>query len=465
MATPIDISKPIRTTGKISSLQVTDVTPITLEMRSKAIGASFVKANLARRADDLNRAIPLVKANLVLNSLGNEDDMFRLDGVDMLWDTGSQYTMIAREALPLEFLDYLDGEVNAPYRDGTAVQVKAEMMIEMTNTPCHFSALIWVVPKSEIPCGRVNSIFGQRECMDRMHYESVPASILAAQGFDIETDCWGDLNLKAILTSDGEVVAVGGSTVEGVHKPWDYAGTKTYPNWDALQAPPYAPPARALSQHDAMPAHRGEHRSRNSVDGSGYGHGMMHPNPGQQYRIPPEPVRGPFGGPAILPWAGATPGPPALPNIPAPPGGWRVGMPPLPTAPPFLQQDPPQAPPSRPSSGAPQMPTGPPGPGSRSSTPHQIGSEPRHSQRGRSAETGENRSSNGFSFTNAPSQTKASVNRGWGAHSNPFGPFQPRPVAPRAGGQTEGNNNHAASNHTGTAGMNGDSPSGGVFLG
>jgi hypothetical protein len=82
------------------------------------------------------------------------------------------------------------------------------MVVALSNCTVLMRAIAWVVPKSKIPNERVGVLFGQLECINRLQYESIPASILSSDGEDLEDNVWGDLILKRYLNEDDEIVIV-----------------------------------------------------------------------------------------------------------------------------------------------------------------------------------------------------------------------------------------------------------------
>jgi hypothetical protein len=65
-----------------------------------------------------------------------------------------------------------------------------DAMIVLSNCTMEMHALVMVVPKSMLPNERVGILFGQKECIDRLVYESIPRSILSARGENPENDVW-----------------------------------------------------------------------------------------------------------------------------------------------------------------------------------------------------------------------------------------------------------------------------------
>lgn len=162
------------------------------------------------RADITERTLPVITGSISLNGINEESDneAVQLAQVEMLWDTGAHRTIVALELLPKSFQEYLKKPTHDPYRVVDATQVQVDMVVALSNCTVLMRAIAWVVPKSKIPNERVGVLFGQLECINRLQYESIPASILSSDGEDLEDNVWGDLILKRYLNEDDEIVTV-----------------------------------------------------------------------------------------------------------------------------------------------------------------------------------------------------------------------------------------------------------------
>jgi hypothetical protein len=156
------------------------------------------------------RALPIVTGNVLINGIDDEDgkESAELADVDLLWDTGAHKTIITLELLPESFHAYLSNPIHDPYRSADCTQVQVDAIIILSNCSFTVRASAWVVPKAKIPNLRVGILFGERECIDRLHYESIPAAILRADGENVEEDVWGDIVLKRYLNEDDDVVLI-----------------------------------------------------------------------------------------------------------------------------------------------------------------------------------------------------------------------------------------------------------------
>ena len=59
-----------------------------------------------------------------------------------------------------------------------------------------------------VPNERVSILLGQKECIDRLVYESIPRSILPTRGENLENDVWSDFILKEYLDESDNLVAI-----------------------------------------------------------------------------------------------------------------------------------------------------------------------------------------------------------------------------------------------------------------
>ena len=162
------------------------------------------------RADITESTLPVITGSISLNGINeeSENEAVELAQVKMLWDTGAHRTIVAQDLLPESFQEYLKKPTHDPYRVADANQVQVDMVVALSNHAVVMRAIAWVVPKSKIPNERVGILFGQLGCIDRLQYESIPASILSADGEDLEDNVWGDLILKRYLNDDEEIVTV-----------------------------------------------------------------------------------------------------------------------------------------------------------------------------------------------------------------------------------------------------------------
>jgi hypothetical protein len=153
------------------------------------------------------RTLPVVKAEITLNGIDADDEVTSsvLGTVDMLWDTCAHNTIITEDLLSEKFRRYIQEPQHDPYRSDNGLRVQMDAVIAFSNVPIAISAIVLVVPKSVVPNERVGILFGQQQCIDRLHYRSLPRCILEAKGENIEKEMWGDIILDEFVDSEGNI--------------------------------------------------------------------------------------------------------------------------------------------------------------------------------------------------------------------------------------------------------------------
>ena len=129
----------------------------------------------------------------------------RLQGVEMLWDTGTSSTIITKDLLSQDFQAYLSDPIHMPYKNGDGTRVQLSFTLEFTNTLFTMNMIAWVVDKAAIPNLRSGILLGQRDCIDAIQYRSIPRSILKARGESVDEQFWGDIILESYIDSDGSL--------------------------------------------------------------------------------------------------------------------------------------------------------------------------------------------------------------------------------------------------------------------
>jgi len=61
-----------------------------------------------------------------------------------------------------------------------------DAIIALSNSPIKIGAIVLVIPKSVVPNERIGILFGQKLCIDRLSYQSLPRHILNTMDEDIE---------------------------------------------------------------------------------------------------------------------------------------------------------------------------------------------------------------------------------------------------------------------------------------
>jgi hypothetical protein len=124
----------------------------------------------------------------------------------MIWDTGAHRTIIVEEILPPPFRKYLESPVHDPYRSSDGLSLRVDAGIALSNCAVSMTAVTLIVPKAKMPNGMAGILFGQRLCIDRLSYHSIPRLILLAKGEDVAENLWGDIIATEYLNVDGDIV-------------------------------------------------------------------------------------------------------------------------------------------------------------------------------------------------------------------------------------------------------------------
>jgi hypothetical protein len=64
------------------------------------------------------------------------------------------------------------------------------------------------MPKTKMPNEMAGILLGQRLCIDRLSYHSIPRLMLLAKGEDVAEDLWGDIIATEYLNVDGDIVSL-----------------------------------------------------------------------------------------------------------------------------------------------------------------------------------------------------------------------------------------------------------------
>jgi hypothetical protein len=156
-----------------------------------------------------DKTLPIVKANITLNGIDSEFGPGQgLGLVDMLWDTGAQSTIVTDDILPDQFRRFLQEPSHDAYRSADKLRVQMDGIVAFSNTLISITAIALVVPKSTVPNQRSGVIFGQKQCIDRISYRSIPRAISKAKNEDIDEEVWGDLIIDAFVNENDKIVYV-----------------------------------------------------------------------------------------------------------------------------------------------------------------------------------------------------------------------------------------------------------------
>jgi hypothetical protein len=206
---------PIRTNIDVNKVPLPQPAPEHVRQKLKENAKRFTEwrepYHVTIRASITERTIPVVTGSITLQGVDAlpGDHSADLPRVEMMWDTGAHRTIISQELLPPFFQEYINDPIHDPYRlEGAGTKVQMDAMIVLSNCTMEMHAIVLVVPKSMVPNERVGILLGQKECIDRLVYESIPRSILPARGENLENDVWGDFILKEYLDESDNLVAI-----------------------------------------------------------------------------------------------------------------------------------------------------------------------------------------------------------------------------------------------------------------
>ncbi|KAE8150395.1 hypothetical protein BDV25DRAFT_172207 [Aspergillus avenaceus] len=180
------------------------------KMAEEAANTEFRDPYVSLRPKLGESFLPIVRADLVLRGLDSNDSdpLCKLEGVDMVFDTGSHRTIIVEDLLSASFQEYLKGSVHDPYRssDGSVLQVSVTMAF--TNCPVVIENVAVIIPKAKMPNERVGVLFGQLSCIDRLGLRSIPRRMLLAKGVVVSDEFWGDIVAEEYLNLNDEIVSL-----------------------------------------------------------------------------------------------------------------------------------------------------------------------------------------------------------------------------------------------------------------
>jgi hypothetical protein len=101
-----------------------------------------------------------------------------LGPVNMLWDTGAHSTLVPEELLPKSFRDYLSDPIHDGYRLAGGSRVQMEILVHFPDVTFFIEAVALVLSQSYLPNQHDGIIFGQKGCIGRMEFRSIPRLIL-----------------------------------------------------------------------------------------------------------------------------------------------------------------------------------------------------------------------------------------------------------------------------------------------
>lgn len=204
---------PIVSSVDLESLQRQPRRPLTEEARQllrnmarQAAQENFHNPFLLLQAGLLDDHIPTILGSFSLQAIDADvDDPTCKIEAQMVFDTGAHYTTIAEELLPDDFREYLRDPIHDPYqfKEGVACQVEAR--IAFSNHPVINTAVVVIMPSSNIPNNLVGIIFGQNSCIDRLNVQLTPRSVITARGGQIGEQYWGEITASEYVDIDGQI--------------------------------------------------------------------------------------------------------------------------------------------------------------------------------------------------------------------------------------------------------------------
>ena len=123
-----------------------------------------------------------------------------------LWDSGAHLSIISDDLIQEQSPSFLDDDIHAPYRQANGVGIQMSGVFKFSNIEVNIAAIFFVTPLQRIPNQRSGIILGQSAFMDRMVFESIPRAILQKRGEIVKDGEWGDINIKAYLNEDDEML-------------------------------------------------------------------------------------------------------------------------------------------------------------------------------------------------------------------------------------------------------------------
>lgn len=129
----------------------------------------------------------------------------KLKDAEMLWDTGAYGCIITPDILDPTFQDHLKDEIHTPYLDSDGTRVQLSLAVDFSNTTVQIGTIATVADRQSLPNVRSGTILGQNGCIDRVLYQSIPRSIVLAEGGKIEEKFWGDFLLQKYVALEGEL--------------------------------------------------------------------------------------------------------------------------------------------------------------------------------------------------------------------------------------------------------------------
>jgi hypothetical protein len=207
--------RPIRVGPDVPAPQVPErSSPLVREQLAKMAKIARFDPDLARDpyplllpAHSFESYLAQVLGGLRLEVLdADEEDkttVCKLQGQQMLWDTGAHFTTITEDLVPASFLmhtrdpGYL--EIYGTAANSGVVQIGIE--IQFSNRLHKVEGLATIRPASTMPNGFSGIILGQWTILDSLEYHVVPARILQARNGVAHGD-WGEIRLLGCVVDE-----------------------------------------------------------------------------------------------------------------------------------------------------------------------------------------------------------------------------------------------------------------------
>ncbi|KAG2026200.1 hypothetical protein GB937_002351 [Aspergillus fischeri] len=207
--------RPIRTNVDLKSVEPHPPMSETARERLRNMAKKAAKTEFKEPYASLRPALgeghlPIIRADLILRGMdSNETDpIYKLEGINMIFNTGSHRTIITDELLSASFREYLKDSVHDPYRSSNGLVLQIDAGIALTNCPVAIEAVAVIVLKDKMPNKLVGVLFGQLSCIDRLSLRAIPRQILLARGEEISEEHWGDIVAEEYLNLDNEIVSL-----------------------------------------------------------------------------------------------------------------------------------------------------------------------------------------------------------------------------------------------------------------
>ena len=139
--------------------------------------------------------LPALRASMTIESIdGGDNDAFdTLVDIPMLYDTGTQISIISADLLSPDFRDYLRSvAINEPYTSGAGF-VQVSVTLSFTNVATTMAIIAVVRPAEAMSNNFEGAILGQRSAIDSIVAEMVPRRFC-----NLSEDLWGEIRISRV---------------------------------------------------------------------------------------------------------------------------------------------------------------------------------------------------------------------------------------------------------------------------